>query len=335
MEKHKNKTLLILSILLIVLLTGAVNATEDTDNMDTELIKTQANDDSISLADNDEQTDLLTDDTDGSSDNGNFNNLTDILKGKGYGKTIHLEKNYTYNNETDSSEIIYLGTFTSIDGHGYTIDGNNKSTIFETVGTDIVLKNIIFKNTRGNALIVGSDTVSIINCTFDNCTGSINIQASGVNCIVDESHFINGGRMTISAPNTIIKNSEFKNNNLSTSGGAIYCNSNNTVIQNCIFEGNNATQGGAICYQFQYGVLNIRNSTFKKNSAVTGGAIYIPFYQTFPIDYYSLFVDIDSDSRFIDNCAVNSPTIFIPEANTNLIKEGITEKYFDDLDKIQ
>ena len=153
--KKCNKKILMLSILLVFLIMGAASAASDdvnttlSDDSNSQNIMTQDNSvektDTVStdtVGDN-KQSEILSDDDD--SDTGNFTELNNLIQeNKGYGKVIDLDKNYTYNNDGGT---IFLGTFTEIDGHGFVINANNNAHIFETVGTDIVLRNIIFKNT--------------------------------------------------------------------------------------------------------------------------------------------------------------------------------------------
>ena len=77
-----------------------------------------------------------------SADTGSFKELGDyITVNKGYGKTISLDKDYIFNNETDRDYLeapIYLGTYVSIDGQGHTIDANNNPYIFNIIGQDII-----------------------------------------------------------------------------------------------------------------------------------------------------------------------------------------------------
>ena len=90
--------------------------------------------------------DILTDESVGAGDfkelNDNVTSATTILE---------LTKNYTYNPDVDLDykDGINITKDITVDGKGYTIDGNGQSRIFNIANATVTLKNINFIN--GNA----------------------------------------------------------------------------------------------------------------------------------------------------------------------------------------
>lgn len=335
------KIMLILSIVFVFLLIiGSASAADDikvnqTDSIGDEVLTSDNDVDLVSTEDNDENTDVLTDD----NTVGSFSELEQYINdNKGYEKTVYLNKDYTFNNETDSNYNIggiYLSTFVNIDGQGHTIDAKGTQYIFNTIGKQITLKNIVFKNTNNSAIKVDSSDVNIFDCTFDNNNDrAIRITVSALNCIVDSCTFINGQGILINAYETVISNSIFKNNS-ATNGGAINVNSNNSRIINCIFTDNIAENGGAIYFSFvspedvneTNAVLYITGSRFEGNKANTGGAIDNHRSKSPNTDDKKYLIEgnevIISHSTFGDNYAVNNPQIFGKYTSDNTIGQGI------------
>ena len=105
------------------------------------------------------------------SDSGTYSNLNSKITGATTGETVYLYNNYTLNSGYSTSGITINKKIT-IDGNGYTIDARNNCRIFSVSGTNVVLKNIVFKNAyysgNGGAVYWSGSSGSIINCTFIN-----------------------------------------------------------------------------------------------------------------------------------------------------------------------
>ena len=282
-----------------------------------------------------------------SADTGSFKELGDyITVNKGYGKTISLDKDYIFNNETDRDYLeapIYLGTYVSIDGQGHTIDANNNPYIFNTIGQDIILKNIVFKNTNNRAIKVDSPNVEIIGCTFDNNTGrAVELTSRALNSVIDNCQFLNGQGVSDAAEGLIIRNSLFKNNTASN-GAAINVNTKTVDIENCEFYNNDAINGVIyLNYDPGYAVFNIENSTFINNKATNGGAIYTVNSVVWDGSWVSKehTVNIIS-STFKGNKAVNGRNYGGPTRTTSLyvvdestIQNSDEGLYFDEIDEL-
>jgi len=165
-----------------------------------------------------------------------------------YSGYVYLDKDYT-STYSYSSYSIYQDVV--IDGQGHTIDCGGYNRVFQISRSgyqspiNLTFKNINFVNgyNSGNGgIIYGSfnsncqdNSLTIINCTFDNCQAK------------------SGGAIYLSSMigNVSIQNCSFTNNVASEQAGAIdfynqYQFGLNTVINNTVFKNNRATEGGAL-----------------------------------------------------------------------------------------
>ena len=172
------------------------------------------------------------------------------------GYEYNLTKNVKFNPDTDSARGILIAKKMTINGNGFTIDGDNLAKMFLVDGGPFILNN-----------------VTLINGLYNGSGGGYS-----------------GGAMyigTLSATkqiNVILNNVTFINNHARIDGasvdkgGAIYMNANrgSLTLNNCTFENNSASgYGGAIAVI--KGELNISNSKFENNYLEYeghGGAIY-------------------------------------------------------------
>ena len=153
--------------------------------------------------------------------------------------SISLNKNYIYNS-SDENFIngIVINKAVTIDGNGHSIDGNKTARIFYLNSSNILLKNIIFKN----AYSASDDAGGAIYIT-ENCN------------------------------NVTLDNTTFLNNKHSVRAGAVYCNASNSTIGNSNFNKNNALEAGAVYWAGSNGLIEY--STFIENTAiVSGSAVY-------------------------------------------------------------
>ena len=106
-------------------------------------------------------------------DNGTFTALQEKINNAGENATITLENDYTYDEGFSTTGISICRPLT-IDGKGYTINGNSQSRIFYLSGNNIVLKNINFKDcscdVMGGAIMNNAGDCTISSCTFTNCS---------------------------------------------------------------------------------------------------------------------------------------------------------------------
>lgn len=195
---------------------------------------------------------------------GTFTDLQTLIDSAASGSTIDLDKDYVYNNATDSSSISINKKIT-INGKNFKIDGNKQSSILKITLSStapIVLNDIHFVNghsdSGGSAICTKNGELILNNCQFENNSAKI------------------GGAIYTYQTDSVITNCYFNNNSANKDGGAIYNKYGDYKIKNSIFKNNNAKDdgyGGAI-YLGDDKAL-VENTTFMNNIAMYGGAIYI------------------------------------------------------------
>ncbi|WP_296881729.1 hypothetical protein [uncultured Methanobrevibacter sp.] len=165
---------------------------------------------------------------------------------------LNLTRNYVYNCTVDSDYKygIKISKSITINGKGFSINGNNNASGFRINYKNVTLNNISFFNCfssdEGGAIYCNSYTCILTGCTFVNCSSS------------------EGGAIYWGHYYGLISNCSFVNNSADR-GGAIYLYKIKGIIFNCIFTENYAINGGAIfCYSGDNGVVS--NSIFKNNS---------------------------------------------------------------------
>ena len=195
------------------------------------------------------------------SDSGTYSNLNSKITGATTGETVYLYNDYTLSSGYSTSGISINKKIT-VDGNGYTIDARNNCRIFSVSGTNVVLKNIVFKNAyysgNGGAVYWSGSSGSIINCTFIN----------------DYSNY--GGAVYWYSSSGKITDSTFIGNYANYNGGAVYWYSAYGTMDNCRFNDNYVTRngdyGGAVYWTGSNG--NLKNTNFTDNKAYYGGAVY-------------------------------------------------------------
>ena len=297
------------------------------------------------------------------TDGGTFADLQNMIDNASEGSTINLENDYV----CDSSDSITINKDLTINGNGFTIDGNGKVRIMDIGKSTVVLNNINFINGNTNAQYSGGGAIkckgdlTINNCSFVNNTADSEggaIQCSG-NLNVDASNFMNNRAEIAGAVHwftyddeTYIRvcNSSFVNNS-AQSGGAIYSYGDFVVnlmtIDNSTFVNNSAhdSSGGAIWGHFVN--ININDSNFVNNIAKdVGGSIYCMMGPVSAIDsnfisnsaesggaiyyfgdYYD-YIEI-SDSSFVNNSAQKGGAI-LSFSNVNIGNTSFIENKADE-----
>ena len=235
---------------------------------------------------------------DGSEGAGNFSDLQRDISGGG---TVTLERNYTYDDDKDSSlktGIVITSSMTiqAKEGSKIVIDAKKLARVFTIQpGATVYLKGITFVNgysinTGGTdnpnghgGSIWSKGTVHIDNCNFINSTayagngGSVFLNGFGstiTNSYFEGSNTIKtgqnavGGAVFIAGNNITISHSIFNNNHAGLNGGAIGSKdgTDNCTIINCTIEHNTA-DGSAGGVGMQSTNFHMYNSTFKYNEA--------------------------------------------------------------------
>ena len=234
--KSKQK-LIILSLLLLFLFCTNVVYAEDIGNNNNANMKNNHNENPI-----------LNDVT------GTYTELKTLIDSANSGDVITLNKNYTYNSKKDSSLAstgIVISTDLTIDGNGYTLDGNNSIRLFNIKTDYVTIKNTIIKN----------HFIATNESAYDYETGDIDYELIG------------GGAIYWSGNSGTIINSTFINNNGEDAGGTIFWSGNKGLIINSTFINNTAALQGGVIEIYDADENNILGNTFIDNTGDYGGAI--------------------------------------------------------------
>ena len=154
-----------------------------------------------------------------------------LTKDYGITETINIEKGIT------------------IDGNGHIIDANGLTRIFSLKAWNIVLKNIVFKNSHatsdGGAVYI--DCVyncKIISCSFINCSDTRNGGAISnfwgenlmiTSCNFKDCHAKNGGAINNWGENCNISSCNFINCSADENGAAIFNDDYDCIVDSCNF----------------------------------------------------------------------------------------------------
>ena len=164
----------------------------------------------------------------------NFNHLEDLIHSNNE-NSIELDENISI---LDNEIYFYEGGI-ELDKDGLTIDGNDKwidgcgkTRIFNVVGKDITLKNIIFKNgsslNGGGAIkIVKGASLKLINCKF-----------------IDNSSLTDGGAILNNGELKSIQTT-FEGNKSKIKGGGIF-NNGTLTVEKSNFRENRSRSGSSI-----------------------------------------------------------------------------------------
>lgn len=197
---------------------------------------------------------------------GTFTDLETLITSASSGSILILDKDYKYDNTTDSSLVngINIVDNITIIGNGHIIDGNNTARAFyiynnSTVNLyDLRIQNCYNSVGDGGAIEIDDATVNINNTQFTNNTTTYR-----------------GGAIDVENGAIININNATFNQNTSREGGAIYTDDVTVNINNTQFINNTTTGtndiGGAI---YTSDALNMINCSFKDNTASSYGDIY-------------------------------------------------------------
>ena len=266
------KKILVLAIFFVLLI--SVSAVSAADNVTGDIGVEKAVDDVVTV---DKQDNINVENNQGilgENENiyGNFTELTNEIESTGEYQTLSLNNSYVFDSNCDSSGYITLNKPLIIDGNNYFIDAKNSTDIFNIKSNDITLKNIIFKNAKGNgAIVLRGGYCTIINCTFINNTITT---------------FNDGGAICVMGNNCSIINCTFINNTVvKYSGGAICVKGTNCSIINSTFENNSAVQSGN-CIIFSNVAKNgfIFGSKFFNNDGKSNSQVYFTDVQAIIIN---------------------------------------------------
>ena len=228
---------------------------------------------------------------------GSFSELQDIIDNDNTG-TISLEKNYTFNSDTDADLVqgIVISKDIVINGNDFTIDALSSARIFNiATGSTVVLNGINFVNGGGTSVENGGSIYSSAEgLTIDDCTFTGSYASE------------DGGALYISGDNCKLYDSTFTANVAGDDGGAICWNGDYGTINNVVFtdnrgisDGDSNSRGGAISLTGDH--VNITKSTFSGDSV-----IYSDGSDITKIDGGAMFVT--GDDVIIDGCSFTDCT---------------------------
>lgn len=185
---------------------------------------------------------------------------------------------------------IKIGREVTIDANGHFIDGKNNARIFDVIGHNVTLKNIVFRNgycVGNGGAIVNKGVLKLSNCEFSGCIsdgmyGGGAIFNWGGFLIIDDCRFSHnlafgdfGGAGAISNDGkSIIMDSCFLDNkSIGDYGGGAIISRKVIKIVRSKFSANHAEyMGGAV--RNDGGEMDISQCEFLDNTASRGGAIY-------------------------------------------------------------
>lgn len=256
------------------------------------------------------------------SDTGTFTELNNKIKNTG--NELKLTKNYAYtDNDSELINGIIIEKPITIDGNGFTINGNQKSIALTIKSSPVILKNIHFNNCKGGThraiIFQGVTKGEISNCTF---TDGGSIYAYSSNLKIENTNVIGnniysgfatyGGCIYADSSNIKIRNANFIENiggpALNSNGGCIYARSSNMNIENSSFIGNNVRSLGGAIY-IRDSILNMNSTNFIRNKADDGGSIYA----------HSSSLKIENSS-FIENNAIREGGSIYVQASMLILK---------------
>lgn len=243
------KIKILMLILVLILTIGVVSATEDNITSNYQTIN---NDENINIS-NDQSNKLLAENSQGT-----FIELSDLIESTPENNTLKLDKDYM-NEGNVSKEGIIISKPITIDGNGHTLNADNLSRIFCIKSSNVILKDIIFKNgqyvyfeknyynfDQGAAVYFNYNcgNSTFINCSFINCfseSGTVYFDYNSNNNFINNCSFINcqskymGSAICSEANNNRINNTRFVN--CSKNGESIvhYDFCSNCIVNNCSF----------------------------------------------------------------------------------------------------
>ena len=241
----KFKYVLIASLMLAILVVGAVSAT-DTISED---IISDADDTPLEITDNDVYT----------AKESSFSNLSDEIENTG--TSLDLNQDYAFNNETDNKNGIVISKDNFVlNGNGRTIDGKNQSRIFNITANNITINDLILisGNAENGGAIYATGSLTLNNVTF------ISNYASK-----------NGGAVAVYEEVTInCNNSQFIDNYAGESGSSIVVAKGKLNLYNSYIASKIYAKAGQVMGSMDT-QFYLENITFANTTATYAPAIYL------------------------------------------------------------
>ena len=270
----------------------AISGVSAQDNATSNVVSVEETNEEVVSVENDDQVIL------GANNVGTFKDLAnEITQSR---SVLNLTKNYQY---SDRDSSISITKSLTINGNGYTIDGNKQVRIFDVAeNVNVVLNNISFINgfineDYGNGgAIYNRGSLNVNNCSFVDCSAGYEEGYGGAiyskskaslavnNCIFMNTRSDDGGAGAITGADSVVNCSFVGCHSGPYSGGAIGNYYNSLIVIGCSFVNcSTGAGGGAIS---SYDSLIVMGCSFVDCFAAWGGAI-----------------DISSGSLNISNCS--------------------------------
>ena len=264
-----DKKLMILAIFLVSLL--AVSAVSAADNSTADIASVEKTTDKVVNVEENEE--IL---NENALSDGTFTDLANEITEAT--DELTLNRNYIYND--GDPNWITIGKNITVNGNGYTINGNNEVR-FQISYADVILNNINFIK---SSMYWYDENGKMTNCNFINCSCDDNyggaIHWYGNEGILTDCNFINtttqsgGGAIYWTGEKGTIKNNTFINSTANY-GGAIYgTGSNSLITENTITDINNDDTFNAIYWEGNYSTLSNNKIINCTLSPYFGCAIY-------------------------------------------------------------
>ena len=207
-----NKKFIMLSVLLVTLTLSAVSAGNNITS------------DIVGVSDDTDLDILKENNTNAKS----FSELDEAINGNN-DSDIYLDCDYEFNSTSDSKGV-EIRREVAVHGNGHTLDANNNDLGILYTNSKVILKDMIFVNSRHGALFYGT----AINCTFKNNSADYGRAINYVNA-TDCTFLENSAKYGGAAEHGTPINCTFTRNTAGF-GGAV----NNGNATNCKFENNHA-----------------------------------------------------------------------------------------------
>lgn len=265
--------------------------------------------------------------------NSNHNTYTDLNdKISDCDNIIILDKNYTFDSNYDEEfkNGISIKKELTIDGQGYSINGNNLAGVFKIESDNVILKNINFINLNSvssGSIVWNGDNGFVQNCNFTNNSCSLNgiIEWRGGNGSVGSCMFKNNS--VIDLGSTVfwigdcgtVTNTDFIHNG-HVSKGTLFWRGSNGNIQNCSFIGNGdynySLNKAKIVLDYEWDCRSVNpysNPLIRSLYFFYGGAVYC--------DGNNLLIN---NSKFLKNSAFDGGAIYCAGKNLRCINSTFT-----------
>ena len=171
------------------------------------------------------------------------------------GDNFDISQNYKFNNETDNSRGIVISKNNFVlNGHGFTIDGNNQSRLFNITGNNVTINDLILRGGYSNraGAICAYGNVTLNNITFIN------------NYVTGE-----GGAVGLNAESVIICNNSLFIDNYGDSGSSIYVARGQLYLNNTNISSKVYSPHGQI-------VLNLAKAYIENSNFMNINSTYTP-----------------------------------------------------------